>query len=345
MIEISEPEHSNMIKPASQKEPDAGSQWLSDRWLIEQPVSMEFVRVPEGIFLMGSDRDCDSTADDDEVPQHSVMLSEYWIGRTQVTIAQYDRFIQDQGYQQEEYWSAAGWSWRMGKWESDLTIYNADWQKEMSEWLPNRPPSLRDLPFHWRESRWNEAEQPVVGVCWFEVEAYINWLNALGEVRFQLPSEAQWEKAARGTDGGIYPWGNVWDGARSNTNESKIGKTAAVGSFSPDGDSPYGCTDMVGNVWEWCQDWYDAESYRRRAGRVVADPTGPPAGKARVAHGGAWYLDRKDVRCARRLMLVPDYFGNGLGFRLVLSQIPTLKAPETRTPSQEDDNCRGVSAR
>lgn len=340
MIETSDPEYNNINSPASQKEPDAGSRQLSDRWLVEQPVSMEFVRVPQGTFLMGSDSDCDSTVDDGEQPQHSVMLSEYWIGRTPVTNAQYARFIQDQGYEKQEYWSVEGWCWRLGKWESDLTIYNAAWQKEMSEWLVHRPISLRDLPFHWRDSKWNGVEQPVVGVCWFEVEAYTNWLNALSEARVQLPSEAQWEKAARGTKGWIYPWGNVWDGTRCNTGEDKIGKTTPLGSFSPAGDSPYGCADMIGNVWEWCQDWYDPEIYSRRAGQVVTDPTGPSAGKARVAHGGSWYLDHKDVRCAHRLKLVPDYFGNGLGFRLMLSQIPTLTATETSTPNHADDNFR-----
>jgi len=95
------------------------------------------------------------------------------------------------------------------------------------------------------------------------------------------------DKAARGTDGRIFPWGNTYDENKANKVDAGKNDTTPVGSFSPQGDSPYGVTDMAGNVWEWCQDWYDEKAYQGRDTSRVKDPTGPTTGTERVLRGGA----------------------------------------------------------
>ena len=167
---------------------------------------------------------------------------------------------------------------------------------------------------------------PVVRVSWDDVQAYCQWLSAKTRKNYSLPSEAQWEKAARGEKGWVYPWGNSFDKARANTNESGIGDTSEVGQFSPQGDSPYGCADMAGNVWEWCADWYDENEYKKRAGKSVTNPQGSEKGTFRVLRGGSFYNYRYLSRCAFRYWNLPDYFNNDVGFRVVL--LPSLHESE-----------------
>ncbi|MGH8245917.1 MAG: formylglycine-generating enzyme family protein [Gammaproteobacteria bacterium] len=130
---------------------------------------------------------------------------------------------------------------------------------------------------------------------------------------------SRWEKAARGDDGRIYPWGNDWDTAKLNSYESNIRDTTPVGQFSPEGDSPYGAADIAGNVWEWCADGFDEEEYARRAGGEVTDPQGPEQGNFRVLRGGSFDLDRRLARCAVRLSDPPDNRNDRLGFRVCVA--------------------------
>lgn len=135
-----------------------------------------------------------------------------------------------------------------------------------------------------------KENHPVVNISWDVAVAFCEWLSQETGKQFRLPTEAEWEKAARGTDGRIYPWGNEWDAKRLNSSKSKIGGTTPVGKYSPAGDSPYGLADMSGNVWEWCADSFDEKEYQRRGGSTVKDPQGPKTGgRAYVgaAHGTA----------------------------------------------------------
>jgi formylglycine-generating enzyme required for sulfatase activity len=230
------------------------------------------VYVPAGEFTMGSP---EGEGNDDEHPQHTAYLSEFWIDQTEVTNEQYGRCV-------------------------------ASGECEASEYADD------DL--------FNGADQPVVGVSWHDSKAYCEWAGK------QLPTEAQWEKATRGTDGRKYPWGNIFDGSKLNFCDANcdIGLkdsdaddgyqyTAPVGSY-PAGASPYGVLDMAGNVWEWCQDRYDEDYY---ADSPQSDPRGPNSGENRVVRGGSWRSYEGGVRAAFRGGGGPVGREHFLGFRCV----------------------------
>ena len=148
---------------------------------------------------------------------------------------------------------------------------------------------------------------PVVSVSWEQAKAYCEWAGR------RLPSEAEWEKAARGPDGNIYPWGKILPNAKLlNFNDPK-GGLKAVGSY-PAGASPYGILDMAGNVWEWVADWYDGAYYDDPPSE---NPKGPQTGQYRVFRGGAWYTTATNVRAAYRGRTDPESSFNNLGFRCV----------------------------
>jgi formylglycine-generating enzyme required for sulfatase activity len=246
------------------------------------------VEVPAGPFLMGSNKRQDPQAFDDEMPQHEEqsITQPYRIGKYPVTNAQYARFVAAGGYDNQGYWTEAGWRWKGDR----------------------RGPERYGGEFE-------QPEHPVVGVSWYEATAYCRWLAETAGQPYRLPSEAEWEKAARGEDGRLWPWGNQFDPKKCNSAEGRLGHTTPVGQFSPAGDSPYGCADMAGNVWEWCRSLYKPYPYRADDGREV-----PQAAGARVLRGGSW-LDfaRRAARCAARLRSYPDYFGGSVGFRVVFS--------------------------
>lgn len=177
------------------------------------------------------------------------------------------------------------------------------------------------VPSHWEGGRFqrDKGDHPVVGVSWEDAQAYCAWLSSITSKHYALPKEAQWEKAARGDKGNIYPWGNSWDINKLNSFNGGRKDTSPVGAYTQvGGDSPYGCADMAGNVWEWCLDGFDAEAYKDRQDGVT-DPYVPFEGRtSRVLRGGAFSYDRQGCRCAFRNYNNPSRRGDSVGFRIVL---------------------------
>jgi formylglycine-generating enzyme required for sulfatase activity len=257
---------------------------------------------------------------DDEKPQHTVFVSEFAIGKYPITNAEYRLFWEAKGYENKDYWSDDGWRWRQGQLEADLSIYDKEIRKQVEDWLKRRPAEKRHQPFFWDDPQWNADNLPVVGVTWYEAEAYGKWLRAMTGERYRLPTEAEWEKAARGPQNSLWPWGDEWESNKCNSEESKFGGTTPVGMY-PDGTYPNGPLDMVGNVWEWCADWFDSKIYSNREGQKIRDPLGPDSGPARVVRGGSWNSDRRYCRAATRLRSGPADFNSNLGFRVARSPV------------------------
>lgn len=178
-------------------------------------------------------------------------------------------------------------------------------------------------PQAWDSDQYPQGKDahPVVNVSWEEAAAYCKWLSEKTGKSYRLPTEAEWEKAARREDGRIWSWGNEFDKKNANTREAGIGDTTPVGQFSPQGDSPYGCTDMIGNVWEWCSDWFAENEFKRREGSAVKDPQGPQEGRLRVLRGGSFVGNHRSARCAFRRRLYPYDFSFNVGFRVCVSPI------------------------
>jgi formylglycine-generating enzyme required for sulfatase activity len=239
-------------------------------------VTMEFVCIPAGEFWMGSDKKKDSGAYKDELPQHRVELSEYWMAKTPVTNAQYQSFVQASGHKAPQHWRSG---------------------------IPQ-----------------GKESHPVVYVSWEDAAAFCRWVSQVSGQKILMPSEAQWEKAARGTDGRIYPWGNAAPDANRCNFEMNVKDTTPVGKCSPQGDSPYGCVDMAGNVWEWCADWFDGKEYSRRAKSQSRDPQGLASGEYRVLRGGSWNYSGYSLRAASRDWAGPSARNNYIGFRCARSR-------------------------
>lgn len=206
----------------------------------------------------------------------------------------------------------------LGKYE----VTQAQWQVVMD----NNPSQFKYSP-----------EFPVESVSWHDIHTFIEKLNTRERgVRYRLPTEAEWEYAARGRDGRTYPWSNQFDGTRLNfcdrnceykgmrdtSTDDNYATTAPVGTYS-NGQNAFGTYDMAGNVWEWVQDWYANDEYKRRtvAGGVVVNPAGPPEGSRRVIRGGSWYSGADRCRMAYRGSHAPDVRYGSLGFRL-LREVP-----------------------
>jgi len=169
-------------------------------------------------------------------------------------------------------------------------------------------------PRHWEGDQYPPelGDHPAVNVTWHDAAAYCEWLSEKTGRPYRLPTEAEWEKAARGADGRQFPWGDEWDASKCNTAEGGPGTTTPVGQYSPDGDSPYGVADMAGNVWEWCADWFQAYQ-----GNVF--PDADYGETYRVLRGGSWDNLQDLARCAARHGNDPGPWDLSVGFQLVVA--------------------------
>jgi formylglycine-generating enzyme required for sulfatase activity len=271
---------------------------------------IDFVYVSAGRFLMGSTEseqtfalelcnqyygdgdDCQASWYEDEGPSEGIETDSFWIMQTEVTNAQFRAFVEGDGYDNQEYWTEAGWRWRTEN-------------------------SIKE-PSRWNDSDWNQDDYPVVGISWYEAVAYVNWLSEYTGQIFRLPTEAEWEKAARGTDGRIYPWGDAWDPTRLNSwgGEDGYDQSAPVRRFEK-GISPYNVYDMAGNVLEWTSTIYDEDAFpypykRDNRESLVGDAL-------RVVRVGSWGSTPVNTRAANRNWCTPDYRNSVVGVRLAWS--------------------------
>lgn len=247
----------------------------------------ELVAIPAGAFTMGSNSFSEAS------PQHSLHLGAFEIGKYPVTNAEFREFMDADGYRSEKYWTKMGW-----------------------RWLESRP---HETPAFWSDARFNSERQPVVGVAWYEAVAYCNWLGEKLTRNFRLPSEAEWEKAARGCDDARnFPWGDHFEMNRANTAELGLGRTTPVDAF-PQSASPYGVIDLVGNVFEWTlskwgKNWQELEftyPYRANDGREEIEGSG-----ARVMRGGSWFNPYPEARVSQRARYLAGSRGSNIGFRI-----------------------------
>ncbi len=266
---------------------------------------LEFLRIPTGKSVMGS-KDDNELAGDSEKPQHTVELSDYWMAKFILTNQIFSEFATATSYRTTAEEKGSGYTNDGTGWKD---MKGADWKHPLG--------LASDLK--------EKDDHPVVLVSWEDAMAYCKWFNEfykteLGNLTLRLPSEAEWEKAARGAYGNEWPWGNEFDKSKCNSSEGGKKGTTPVGLYSAaGGDSPYGCADMVGNVWEWCADWFDDAEYKKRASGSVVNPLGPQKSSSRVLRGGSFDSPQGNARCAYRGFFDPtDRFGS-FGFRVCAS--------------------------
>lgn len=222
-----------------------------------------------------------------EQPRHEVYIDAFSIGTHPVTVGQYQVFIEGGGYKNGRYWTESGGSWLAA--------------------------NKGTRPAYWDEELWmGDGSLPVVGVSWYEAAAFCRWMSEVAGKTCRLPTEVEWEKAAGGGDGRLYPWGNKFDPQRCNSRTAGVNHTLPVGSYSPAGDSPYGCYEMVGNVSEWVLSKFVPYPYAAEDGREDVEGTA-----ARVIRGGSWHSPDFRARIPARGMNEPSFRDNDLGFRIV----------------------------
>jgi formylglycine-generating enzyme required for sulfatase activity len=251
---------------------------------------IEQVWVPAGNFTMGTDAkaiaaltaanppDWVASEFPSEQPAHEVTLSKgYWIDRDEVTNRAFAAFVDAGGYTNQSLWSPDGWAWLSGK-------------------------DAARLPLH---CQGDVAEHPRMCLTWYEAEAYATWRGG------RLPTEAEWEYAARGPESPVYPWGDTFDTDRANVINSVAPKP--VGSY-PTGASWVGANDMAGNAMEWVSDWLAVDYYKASP---ATDPTGPASGTTKVEKGGWWGSNEFVARSAYRHYEDPPTYGDKhIGFRV-----------------------------
>ncbi len=229
------------------------------------------IEIPAGAFLYGKDK------------EKRQIDKPFAIARYPVTAAQFGMFMDAGGYKEPRYWggeASKGWRWRV------------------SEHLAYRGTEPITQPEYWLQPRWHGENRPIVGVSWYEAVAYCAWLTETSGRTYRLPTEYEWERAARHTDGREWAWGNTWADGIINSAEAQIERPTAVGAF-PRGVAACGAHDMSGNVWEWTASFFD-DKHNRYSVR-----------------GGSWNNSRNGARVAYRNRNNPSNSDSSGGFRVV----------------------------
>jgi formylglycine-generating enzyme required for sulfatase activity len=302
------------------------------------------IAIPGGTYSIGSDEGLYA----DEAPVHAVDLQPFQLSQFPVTNVEYALFLKAGGYEDERWWDTeAAQAWRRGEstaegpkqqrrefrqnfqvnfatfrdlhrqgritsqqaddWEKMARMDDGEFEALLEQWYP---PGRQTQPALWNDEAFNNPAQPVVGICWYEARAYCTWLSVQTGQAFRLPTEAEWEAAARGPAGRRYAYGDEFDARLYNAFETHIRRTTPVGVF-PGGETPDGLIDMAGNTWDWTGSLYQPYPY------VADDGREDPAAEARrVVRGGSWSNDRASARAACRSDLGPDGRFNRFGFRL-----------------------------
>ena len=269
-----------------------------------EEILRDMVLIPAGEFLMGCS---EGEGAFDEHPQHKVYLDAYYIDKYEVTNAQFKEFVEATGYVTDVELKGIGEVWNPRDVGNCLLYFNGVTWRHPNAWVANRP-----HPKAW-ENQDIVGNHPVVQVSWNDAQVYATWLGK------RLPTEAEWEKAARGIDGRKYPWGNVFnlniEGVTVHANINSHG-LVPVNQF-PTGVSSYGVSNLIGNVLEWVADWYAPDYYSHSP---YGNPKGPDTGGLRVLRGGSWrHVKSHHVLSASRSYQTPDYTSNFVGFRCAWS--------------------------
>ena len=329
------------------------------------------VSVSAGQYLIGSEPD-ETDSFDNEKPQHPIDLPAFAIGQWPVTNAEYACFMEAGGYKDEQWWKtdlAKRWlkgedvmggqsttilrnvkllqsipNWKeqleatgsfspqaLEAYESLITLDEDELKAKLSEQFSNKS---RVQPEWWNDSTRNNPSQPVVGITWFEATAYCEWLSTVTGRPYRLPTEAEWEAAARGLASPnkgegvaslmgvrVYPWGDEWEQTKANTIEGRVLKPSPVGAYTAVGNvGPFGGEDQSGNVWNWTSTLYKPYPYTDDA------TENPTAEGERVVRGGSWNSYRRFARCAYRSRNVPDRSASTL--ISVFECVPLAHIPE-----------------
>jgi len=308
----------------------------------------QMVDVPAGEYVIGSNKGEKDTFEQ-EYPQHKIKLPAFSIGKWPVTNAEYACFMAASGYANEAYWQgemAKRWlkgedvaggqfktwldQWKTLQTWSDVRktleengnftpeqiddyVYIAGLtEEELKEQLGEQlSQKSRSQPDKWNDTQYNNPSQPVVGITWFEANAYCAWLSSVTGKTFRLPREVEWEAAARSGDGRNYPWGSDWDKEKANSIEGRVLRPSPVGAYAAAGAvGLFGAEDQAGNVYDWTSSLYQPYPYDSAQSEKTES-----AGE-RVVRGGSWSYLRDVARCAYRHRYVPDNVGF-IGFRLV----------------------------
>lgn len=290
-----------------------------------------FIKINSGAYTMGYKQENEPLYENEQ-PAHQVDVNEFYIARYPVINAQFHHFINDDGYNNKDYWTQEGWEWRNGKNFDLKKIKDKSLRNFYKDRLETRPPELRKSPYWWNTAPWNNPNRPVVGVCWYEAMAYCSWLDEQLKkqsmncfpkgFKVRLPTEAEWEYAARGNAHRIWAWGNNWHDDFANIDKTGLKQTSPVGIFQKGNTPGTGIVELSGNVWEWMHTrWALSPNeriftypYNKNDGRE-----NPAGWHLRALRGGSWRSSSNLARCAYRDWNFPDNFlGNG-GFRCVVA--------------------------